>query len=34
MSTPAGDSTYALLTDGTTIKIRPAQPGDFECCRP
>jgi hypothetical protein len=21
---------YALLTDGTTIEIRPARPGDFD----
>jgi acyl-CoA synthetase (NDP forming)/N-acetylglutamate synthase-like GNAT family acetyltransferase len=25
--------TYALLTDGTTIEIRPARPGDFEAVR-
>jgi len=33
MSTPAGDSAFALLTDGTTIEIRPAQPGDFDAVR-
>jgi hypothetical protein len=33
MSTPAEDSTYAPLTDGTTIEIRPAQPGDFDAVR-
>ena len=33
MSTPAGDSTYALLTDGITIEIRPARPGDFDAVR-
>ena len=33
MSTGAGDSAYALLTDGTTIEIRPAQPGDFDAVR-
>jgi acyl-CoA synthetase (NDP forming)/GNAT superfamily N-acetyltransferase len=33
MSTPAGDGAYALLTDGTTIEIRPAQPGDFDAVR-
>ena len=30
MSTRARDSAYALLTDGTTIEIRPARPGDFD----
>jgi len=30
MSTQAEDSTYALLTDGTTIEIRPARPDDFD----
>jgi len=33
MSTRAGDSAYALLTDGTTIEVRPAQPGDFDAVR-
>jgi GNAT superfamily N-acetyltransferase len=33
MSTPVGDSAYALLTDGTTIEIRPARPGDFDAVR-
>ena len=28
-----GGGTYALLTDGTTIEIRPARPGDFEAVR-
>ncbi len=28
-----GTSAYALLTDGTTIEIRPAQPGDFDAVR-
>ena len=30
MSTRAGDSAYALLTDGTAIEIRPARSGDFD----
>ena len=30
MSTEAGPGTYALLTDGTTIEIRPARPDDFD----
>jgi len=29
----AGSSAYALLTDGTTIEIRPARPGDFDAVR-
>jgi acyl-CoA synthetase (NDP forming)/GNAT superfamily N-acetyltransferase len=29
----AGPSTYALLTDGTTIEIRPARPDDFDAVR-
>ena len=33
MSTRAGDSAYALLTDGTTIEIRPARPDDFDAVR-
>ena len=33
MSTQAGPSTYALLTDGTTIEIRPARPDDFDAVR-
>ena len=33
MSTQPGDSVFALLTDGTTIEIRPARPGDFDAVR-
>ena len=33
MSTPAGPAAYALLTDGTTVEIRPARPGDFAAVR-
>ena len=33
MSTQAGPSTYALLTDGTTIELRPARPEDFAAVR-
>ena len=33
MSAQAGPSTYALLTDGTTIEIRPARPDDFDAVR-
>jgi len=33
MSVHAEDSTYALLTDGTTIEIRPAWPDDFAAVR-
>ena len=33
MSGHAEDSTYALLTDGTTIEIRPARPADFAAVR-
>jgi len=33
MSTQAEDSTYAPLTDGTTIEIRPSQPDDFDAVR-
>jgi len=29
----AGPSTYALLTDGTTIEIRPARPDDYDAVR-
>ena len=32
MSTPAA-ATYALLTDGGTVEVRPAQPQDFEAVR-
>jgi acyl-CoA synthetase (NDP forming)/GNAT superfamily N-acetyltransferase len=33
MSAPVEPGTYALLTDGTTIGIRPARPDDFEAVR-
>jgi acyl-CoA synthetase (NDP forming)/GNAT superfamily N-acetyltransferase len=33
VSEDTGPSTYALLTDGTTIEIRPARPGDFDAVR-
>ena len=33
MSAPTEPGTYALLTDGTTIEIRPARPDDFEAVR-
>jgi acyl-CoA synthetase (NDP forming)/GNAT superfamily N-acetyltransferase len=33
MSVHAENSTYALLTDGATIEIRPARPGDFAAVR-
>ena len=33
MSEGAENSTYALLTDGTTIEIRPARPTDFAVVR-
>ena len=33
MSTPGEPSAYALLTDGTTIEIRPARPEDFAAVR-
>ena len=33
MNAQAGSSAYALLTDGTTIEIRPARPGDFDAVR-
>jgi acyl-CoA synthetase (NDP forming)/GNAT superfamily N-acetyltransferase len=33
MSAPVEPGTYALLTDGTTIEIRPARPDDFEAVR-
>ena len=33
MSTAAEPSAYALLTDGTTIEIRAARPGDFDAVR-
>jgi acyl-CoA synthetase (NDP forming)/GNAT superfamily N-acetyltransferase len=33
MSTQAEDGAYALLTDGTTVEIRAARPGDFDAVR-
>lgn len=33
MSTQAGPGAYGLLTDGTTIEIRPARPEDFGAVR-
>ena len=33
MNAQAGSSAYALLTDGTTIEIRPARPDDFGAVR-
>jgi acyl-CoA synthetase (NDP forming)/GNAT superfamily N-acetyltransferase len=33
MPAEAGPGAYALLTDGTTIQIRPAQPDDFAAVR-
>ena len=33
MNAQAGSSAYALLTDGTTIEIRPARPDDFAAVR-
>src|ERR1039458_1000769 len=33
MSVHGQDSSYALLTDGTTIEIRPAGLGDFDAVR-
>ena len=33
VSAQAGTSAYALLTDGTTIEIRPARPDDFDAVR-
>ena len=33
MSALAGPGAYALLTDGTTMEIRPARPGDFDAVR-
>jgi acyl-CoA synthetase (NDP forming)/GNAT superfamily N-acetyltransferase len=33
VSAQAGPSSYALLTDGTTIEIRPARPDDFDAVR-
>ena len=33
MNAQAGSSSYALLTDGTTIEIRPARREDFDAVR-
>jgi acyl-CoA synthetase (NDP forming)/GNAT superfamily N-acetyltransferase len=33
MTVQAGPSAYALLTDGTTVEIRPARPDDFDAVR-
>ena len=33
MNAPTQQVTYALLTDGTTVEIRPTRPGDFEAVR-
>ena len=33
MSADAEPSVYALLTDGTTIEIRPARPDDLDAVR-
>jgi acyl-CoA synthetase (NDP forming)/GNAT superfamily N-acetyltransferase len=33
VTTPLATSTYALLTDGSTVEIRPASPGDAEAVR-
>ena len=33
MSAHAEDSAYALLTDGSTVQIRPARPEDFDAVR-
>ena len=33
MNAPPEPVTYALLTDGTTVEIRPARPDDFEAVR-
>jgi len=33
MSTPEGEGAYALLTDGSTIEIRPARPEDLDAVR-
>jgi hypothetical protein len=33
MSIHGEDRAYALLTDGTTIEIRAARPGDFDAVR-
>ncbi len=33
MSIHAEDSAYALLSDGATIEIRAARPGDFDAVR-
>ncbi len=33
MTLPVATSTYALLTDGSTVEIRPARPGDTDAVR-
>ena len=33
MTVQTGASAYALLTDGTTVEIRPARPDDFDAVR-
>jgi acyl-CoA synthetase (NDP forming)/GNAT superfamily N-acetyltransferase len=33
MNAPTEPGAYALLTDGTTVEIRPTRPGDFEAVR-
>jgi acyl-CoA synthetase (NDP forming)/GNAT superfamily N-acetyltransferase len=33
VTVPAGPNAYALLTDGTTVEIRPARPDDFDAVR-
>ena len=33
VSAQAGTGAYALLTDGTTVEIRPARPDDFDAVR-
>ena len=33
MSADAEPRVYALLTDGTTVEIRPARPEDFDAVR-
>ena len=33
MTLPVATSTYALLTDGSTVEIRPASPGDTDAVR-
>lgn len=33
MTRPVATATYALLTDGSTVEIRPASPGDADAVR-